>query len=130
MEIAPGVLPFSNSCFDDVTSASATSELVSDTRVIGAPISSTVDWPTTSSMELVGVTAAPGAATSAVAAERAAAAGADIGAGADVGGTGIAAAAAIDVAGVETAAASGSPCACSPSVPQTAVTKIGRASRR
>jgi hypothetical protein len=48
MEIVPGVLPLISSSLDEVTSASAMSALVSDTRAIGCPVSSTVDRPTIS----------------------------------------------------------------------------------
>ena len=65
--MAPGVLPLISSCFEEVTSASATSALVSDMRVIGAPTSSTVDCPTMTSTELVASSGAPGAGAAAAA---------------------------------------------------------------
>src|ERR1051325_1549484 len=61
IEIAPGVLPLTSSCLDEVTSASATSGLVSDTRVIGVPTSSTVDCPTMTSTVFADSIGAPSA---------------------------------------------------------------------
>ena len=55
IEIVPGVLPCSSSWLFDVTIASAMSGLVSDTRMIGAPISSTVDRPVTICTGIAGV---------------------------------------------------------------------------
>ena len=46
--MVPGVLPLTSSSFGDVTSASATSALVSDTRAIGLPTSTIVERPTSS----------------------------------------------------------------------------------
>jgi len=66
--MVPGILPLISNWFGDVTSASATSALVSDTRAIGVPTSSTVERPTSRRTALGSVaasTAAPafGAAT-------------------------------------------------------------------
>src|SRR5947209_7049064 len=46
IEMVPGNLPLMSSWFADVTIASATSALVSDTREIGVPTSTTVERPT------------------------------------------------------------------------------------
>ena len=48
IEIAPGTLPWTSSWLGEVTSASAMSALVSDTRAIGEPTSTSVDRPTSS----------------------------------------------------------------------------------
>jgi hypothetical protein len=48
IEIVPGALPLTSSWLDEVTSASATSALVSETRVIGRSTSSTTERPTSS----------------------------------------------------------------------------------
>src|SRR5687768_14518465 len=67
MEMVPGILPLISSWLGDVTSASATSALVSDTRAIGVPTSSTVERPTSRRTELgsasTAATAVLGAAT-------------------------------------------------------------------
>jgi hypothetical protein len=55
MEMVPGVLPCSRSWVLDVTMASATSALVSDTRVMGAPMSSTSERPVTIRTGMAGV---------------------------------------------------------------------------
>ena len=44
--MVPGALPLSSSSFGEVTIASAMSELVSEMRLIAAPMSSTVERPT------------------------------------------------------------------------------------
>ena len=127
-------MPLISSCFDEVTRASATSALVSDTRAIGAPISSTVDCPTMISTELVASSGAPAAGAAPIFA------GAAIGIAGTVvvgvatvgGGSAIVAVvtpmaavgAAIVAVGTVMAAASGSAWAWSPSVPQTAITRI------
>ena len=49
----PAVLPLTSSSFGDVTSASATSALVSDTRAIGLPTSTMVERPTSRRTESV-----------------------------------------------------------------------------
>ena len=48
MEMVPGILPLTRSWLADVTTASATSALVSDTRAIALPTSTTVERPTSS----------------------------------------------------------------------------------
>ena len=53
--MVPGALPCRSSWLFDVTIASAMSGLVSDTRMMGVPISSTVDRPTTMSTGVAGV---------------------------------------------------------------------------
>src|SRR5678815_4037618 len=129
--MAPGVLPLTRSCFCEVTNASATSGLVSDTRVIGVPTSSTVDCPTMISTVLADSIGAPSALA---AAGRAGAAGDGIAtvdagtavvAGASTGGAAIGTVGtAIVAVGAVIAAVSGRFWACRPSVPQTAVTRI------
>src|SRR5262245_14392240 len=54
--MAPGTLPCTSNWFGDVTSASATSALVSDTREIGAPMSMSVERPTVRRTELASLT--------------------------------------------------------------------------
>ena len=48
IEMVPGALPLTSISFCDVTSTSAMSALVSDTRAIGVPTSTTVERPTSS----------------------------------------------------------------------------------
>src|SRR6188474_599432 len=52
-EIVPGAFPCNSSCCGEVTIASATFGVVSDTRVIGSPTEITVDRPTSSWTSLV-----------------------------------------------------------------------------
>jgi hypothetical protein len=51
----PGVLPCNSNWLADVTIASAMSALVSETRVIGVPMSSTVERPATICTGIAGV---------------------------------------------------------------------------
>ena len=46
MEMVPGILPLTSSWLGEVTSASAMSALVSDTRAIDAPVSTIAERPT------------------------------------------------------------------------------------
>ena len=62
IEIVPGALPWIRSCPGEVTIASATSGLVSETRVIGWPTVSSVERPTSSATSVSTGAAAAGAA--------------------------------------------------------------------
>ena len=57
IEIVPGVLPLTSSWLVEVTSASAMSALVSETREIGVPTSITVERPTRSETGMASDTA-------------------------------------------------------------------------